>query len=532
MSSPEVAVAQGKAFSGSKPRPAALTLDWSFAGVVALTLVAAGVRIAIIRDSLQGDELSMFGRVHGYGLGQVFSIVRATENTPPLFFVFAWASAKIGDPTLWIRLPSLLFGTALVPLTYALARITVGRAAGLIAAAILALDPYAIFYGTEARPYTALAFFATLSTLCLLHALQTRRRRWWAGYGLAVLAVIYTHYTGIFVLVVQAVWALWTHRQQLRPQIIVYALVALAFLPWFPSFLLQHAHSGSESDFIAQVSPPSLSLFAQINLVALIGHPFVPLHDLPGWPAVTLALAAIGTAAIVVAVRRHARVRLCSRVTLLVLLAVASPLGIVLVGLLPRMSFMLARNLIASLVPAALLVGWLLTSVRGRAGVATIAALLLVLSVGAAGALQATNRRSPYRSVAHFIEARARPGDPIIQTFFTITPGPWGDVVIDNLSRPHPIYRTAAAAVQAWAKGRRGADVFYVIDLPGFWRAVKHLPRRSGPGNDFVLIAEHKYVGLSDVLVGEYQFMAPTRAQPGGRRSPSACRCRALRFPS
>ncbi len=198
----------------------------------------------------------MFNIVHGRSLGQAMSIVRETEKTPPLFFIFTWLTVKLGDPTYWIRLPSLLFGSALVPLGYLLGVRTVGRQAGLLAAAMLALSSFSIFYGTEARAYAAVAFFAGLSTLCLLEALRTGRRRWWAAYGLAVLAVLYTHYMGVFVVVAQAAWAMWTRREHLRALVIVHTLVVLAYLPWLPSFLLQEKHSADEARRIAAVAPP------------------------------------------------------------------------------------------------------------------------------------------------------------------------------------------------------------------------------------------------------------------------------------
>src|SRR6478736_6141016 len=98
-----------------------------------------------------GDELFIFTIVHHLSLGSSISLIRNTEKTPPLFFLLVWASAKIGDPTLWVRLPSVLAATAMVPVGYLLGSRTAGRNAGLMAAAVLALDPFAIFYGTEAR---------------------------------------------------------------------------------------------------------------------------------------------------------------------------------------------------------------------------------------------------------------------------------------------------------------------------------------------------------------------------------------------
>jgi uncharacterized membrane protein len=185
--------------------------------VGALTLVALALRLPLLRDSLLGDELIMFGIVHDRPLGDVLHIVRETEKTPPLHFVFAWASARLGDPTLWVRLPSLLAGVGLVPVGYLLGRETVGRRAGLVAAALLAVQPFAIFYATEARAYALVAFLTGLSTLCLLRALETDRGRWWAAYAVAVLAVAFTHYIGAFVLLAQVAWAFWTRRDRVRP---------------------------------------------------------------------------------------------------------------------------------------------------------------------------------------------------------------------------------------------------------------------------------------------------------------------------
>ena len=117
-------------------------------------------------------------------------IVHDTESTPPLHFVLAWATAKIGDPTIWVRVPSLVLGNATVPLVYLLGARTLGRSAGIVGAALIAIAPFAIFYGVEDRAYAALGFFATLSTLTLLEATRTGERRWWIAFALASAAVL------------------------------------------------------------------------------------------------------------------------------------------------------------------------------------------------------------------------------------------------------------------------------------------------------------------------------------------------------
>jgi uncharacterized membrane protein len=452
----------------------------------------------------------MFNIVHDRSFGQAMHIVRETEKTPPLFFIFTWLSVKLGDPTYWVRVPSLLFGTGLVPVGYVLGARTVGRRAGLVAAAILTLSPFAIFYSTEARAYGAVAFFAALSTLLLLEALRRGGRWWWAGYAFAVLAVLYTHYMGVFVVIVQAAWAMWTHRERLRTLIIVYGLIVLAYLPWLPSFIVQERHSANEAHRIAAFNPVSWHLFGQIDIQVLVGQPFVSLSRVPGTVAVVVGVGVVlaaAAAAVARAWRAHTRPSLSSPVALLTLLAVASPIGVGLISLRPHESFLIARNVIASLVPAAVLIGWLLTSLQRRLAVAAVAAFLAVLGIGAVLAFQRTNRRTPYRDVAHYIDAHARPGDPILQVFFVPTIGPLAQVIAINLSHPRPIFSNASQAPQAWALARRtGHDVFESVDLPGAFRSLRHLPATAGPGNKFVRIAERRYIGLSTVIVAQYRY--------------------------
>jgi mannosyltransferase len=496
--------------TGAAPaRPAAaaalMRADPATAAVAALTLVALLLRLPLVRDSLLGDELIMYGIVHGHGLGDVLSIVRDTEKTPPLHFVLARASVQLGDATVTIRLPSLLAGAALVPATYALGLRTVGRTAALAAAAILALAPYQLFYSTEARAYALVAFFAVISTLCLLRALESRRPAWWAAYVLAVLAVGYTHYVGVFVLVAQAAWAAWTHRDRLRELAVVHGLIVLGYAPWLPSYVVQEGHSGDEARRIALLAPPSPAYFAKVIGQISVGEPFVSLRDVPGAWAVALAGVAVAAGALAAVVRAARGARPERRVVLVGLLALATPLGIVLLTLRPGQSFLLPRNLIASTPAIALLAAYWMVRLPRRAAAAAVAATLLVLVVGAAGALEHAHRRSGYHDAAAFIDARARPGDPVIQHFILPVKGSLADGLAIYLDRPLTLFRVAnGSAGAAWARGRRTGRVFVVVPLPGYFKAVRHLPVRDGPGRAFVRVAERRWSGIEDLLVGEY----------------------------
>ena len=60
-----------------------------------------------------------------------------------------------------MRLPSLIAGTATIPLVYLLGVRTLGRTAGLIAAAVIALSPFMIYYSVEARAYALMIALLT-----------------------------------------------------------------------------------------------------------------------------------------------------------------------------------------------------------------------------------------------------------------------------------------------------------------------------------------------------------------------------------
>jgi len=122
--------------------------------VSALTLVGFLIRLANFDQSLLGDELSTYWIIHGHSLGDVLSSVHSNDEiTPPLYFILGWLSLKIGSDPEWVRLPSLLAGTATIPLIYVLGARTVGRAAGLVACAVFAFSPFMIYYSDEARSY-------------------------------------------------------------------------------------------------------------------------------------------------------------------------------------------------------------------------------------------------------------------------------------------------------------------------------------------------------------------------------------------
>ena len=379
-----------------------------------ITLVALALRLAAFDESFFGDELFTYVISTRPDLHAVLAGVRSDlEITPPLFFAVAWLFQKLGDPFIWLRMPSLIAGVASVPLVYVLGLLTVGRKAAIAGAAMFALSPLAIFYATEARAYALMTLLVVLSTIALLKAIETNDRRWWAALAVLDAGAMYSHYTSVFVLAAQAGWALWTQRALLRPLLWAHAGAALLYAPWLP-FLIEDKDAPAQK--VIGVLEPFGAATAVRNLGRLAdGGPYAPLTDLPGTPAFVLlgAAATIGLAGLVLRGRRAGWRAVPQSVVLIVLLAVAAPLGAGLYSALSDDMFVV-RNLISSLPAIALAFAVLLTALPRALAVGALALAFGALGLGAASTFERDTKRPDYEEVAAFLEQRARPGDVIL----------------------------------------------------------------------------------------------------------------------
>ncbi len=397
--------------------------------VAALTVVVFVLRVTQIHQSLLEDEVFTYHDVVQHSFSSLLSgVYTGGENSPPLFFLLAWLSAKLGDPSVWIRLPSIVFSTATVPVVYLLGRQAVGRATGLVGAAVVTLSPFAVYYGVEARPYATMAFFVALSTLALLKALDTRSLGWWLVYSLAAAGAAYTHYTCVFVLAVQAIWSLWVSRDRIRDPLLANLLVVLLYVPWMPHVRGKSLHA------IQQLEPLTASAVVKDVIRFIPGYPYASLRGIP-----TLAgLTAIGICVLIAIAgaiwrgwRRQPSDQARTRLPLLVALAVATPIGLLLYSILVT-DLWLARGLYASIPATALVMGALLVRLPRPLAALTVAVLLVTLLAGSIRAISPDYVRTPFRAMAVYLDAHAAPRDPVVYDT------PYGGPAISaQMHKPH-----------------------------------------------------------------------------------------------
>jgi hypothetical protein len=505
----------------------------------AITLVGLLVRLTLLGDSLFGDELSTYFIVTESSLGHVVYLLEggnSVDLNPPLFFILAWVAERFGESAELLRLPSLLAGVAAIPLTYLLGAKTIGRPAGVVGATLVALSPFLIFFSTEARAFALLMLLTLLSTIALLQAIETRRVGWWAAYAAFVCAAMYTQYTSVFLLAGQFLWAVWTQPQARRPLVVATLAAALAYAPWLPAVIEASDSPGVKS--IEFLTPFGLDTI-RVGLGRWsIGHPLTELKTVPGDFAVVmiaigiaLALAGLGWRA-VAAVRSGPRLRPSPGLVLVLVVALATPVGEALYSWLGPHSVWGARQLNASTPGLALAVGALLTGSGARLRFLATGFVVIGFAIGAVKMLDSDVQRPDYAGVADFIADARAPGEPVLDVPL-ITPGPLTALEValtsDGMppSRQNPILRVgipsrramldappyaplaeppSETVVRQAERMARGRSLFVVLGLGGRPASLIVDALISQAGGRPVLLADESYPGLFPVTVYEYRL--------------------------
>ena len=249
--------------------------------MVAVLLLAFGLRVhSLEAQSFWNDE----GNSARLSERSIPLIIEGTASDihPPFYYLLLNQWRKlVGDSEFGLRSLSLFAGLLTVPLTFVLGRKINAKAPrrggkgrsrlfGLMAAALLAINPAMIYYSQEARMYALLGLLSVLATVFLLrwfsvvsqqHSVISKSSLGWGGaYVLCAAVGLYTHYFFPAVLLSHNIYILFKIIQAIRKplainrsQLTIYnsllrlmiswivAMLAtlLLYAPWLPIFLQQ-----------------------------------------------------------------------------------------------------------------------------------------------------------------------------------------------------------------------------------------------------------------------------------------------------
>ena len=210
--------------------------------IVALIWFGMFIRVwDLNRESFWSDEGWTMLLSKGPTLQDVV-ITMANDQHPPLYFALLhyWIDLA-GNSEFTVRLLSTFASVLGIALVYRLGRDLFRPGVALAAALLLALQDNDIMLAREARHYSLLVMFGIAATLFYFRYLKHGKRADGIGWLLAAIAMMYTHYLGGFILIVQLVHALIFVRpwRKLVDVIIRWGLACAAWIPWAVVFINQ-----------------------------------------------------------------------------------------------------------------------------------------------------------------------------------------------------------------------------------------------------------------------------------------------------
>jgi len=399
--------------------------------LAALTLLAAALRLSTLDlQSFWYDEAFTPVHVLHPSLWATLRAVVHSENTPPLWYVIAWADARVlGTGEIALRLPSALAGIATVPVAWAIGRELEGAPAArgtapasrgtapasraippaaAACAAFVAFNPLFVWYSQEARAYGLFVLTAALAMLCFLRALREPTRARMAAFALTGALALLSHYFAAFLLVGMALALIWEPRTRRAalPALAAVAVVGAALLP------LISAQGGHGTQWIGRW--PLSERLQAIPQYFLTGYSGQPLgHGVELLVALPiLAGLALGLWRMRAGPPRSPRFALIALT--LTACGVLIPIALIAFGA----DYLAPRNLVAAMIPVACLIA-LVTTWPGtaRAGVAVSAAIALAfLAISIDVDLSPRLQRGNWRDVARALRGAGGGRDRAITT--------------------------------------------------------------------------------------------------------------------
>jgi hypothetical protein len=384
------------------------------------------------------------------------TVIASPDLHPPLYFLMMhlWIGVA-GRSEFALRFPSVVAATLTLPLLYALARRLLSAEAGLWAALLGALSPFYLWYAQEARMYTWIVVLSLASVYALVRLLGGKpRRRDYAVYGLVTLALLYTHYSGFFLLAFEViVYGVRRLRRRASTVLIVLGAIVVALVPLIPY------------------------IWRTFQLRGLFAFGYTPLHTLlaEAWSSFNLGLRipviqplwrtapfllvfAVGVVTLFLSRRREAGL-ICLGYFLL-------PILFLYALSLVRPSYMNPRHLMVASPAWELVLAQGLVTLRRRFKPGLVLGLGCVLALrGWADYDIFTSHnmwKDDIRGAVQYIEERARPGDAIVLhhnvirlTFDYYYDGPYPQIVIPRYDRAQdmPVFHEQARETfAAWAQ--------------------------------------------------------------------------------
>ncbi len=178
-----------------------------------------------------------------YPWGEMMHRIGLDVHPPLYYWLLRLWSYVLGSGLLSLRGFSILFGVLTIYAGYLFVKKAFGNEKlAVLAALLLAVNPFQTQYAVEARMYTLGTFLVLLSSYFLLKALESNKTRDWILYSVTVAACLYTHYYLFFSVASQGlyfIYYIWKQKNWTWKGWGSFVLSIVLFAPWIPTLLTQ-----------------------------------------------------------------------------------------------------------------------------------------------------------------------------------------------------------------------------------------------------------------------------------------------------
>ena len=166
---------------------------------------------------------------------------------PPLYFLVlhCWITIS-GDSEFSVRFLSVLIGALSIFLIYRVGRLLFNQAVGIMAALLLCLSRFHIFYSQEARMYSLVVLFTLASMYYFIKLTRGNYFRDKVCYLLFSVLLLYTHNVGLFIIIAQNLYFIFLSffskkrsEIDLKKWFLLQGLLVVFYAPWLVVILKQ-----------------------------------------------------------------------------------------------------------------------------------------------------------------------------------------------------------------------------------------------------------------------------------------------------
>jgi mannosyltransferase len=186
-------------------------------------------------NSLTLDEAATYDFARR-SLADIWNATAQGEYNPPLFYWLEHSMLFFGNTEFILRLIPALIGIATIPVTYLIGREFADRNTGTLAAAMMTVSPFHIYYSQDARAYTLVTFFIMIAFYFFLKGIEKGERGSWIFCGLFAALAFWSHFYALiligllFGLAFLFNWVEFRKIKNVIPGLLIFAVATLPLL--------------------------------------------------------------------------------------------------------------------------------------------------------------------------------------------------------------------------------------------------------------------------------------------------------------